>query len=48
MLSILHSTGKLPAAIRPQKILVNLGAKKTAILFKTKEKYYVNLNYNGD
>ena len=35
MLAVLHSAGKLPVAIRPQKIFANLGAKITAILFKT-------------
>ena len=27
MLAVLHSSGKLPAAIRPQKILSSLGSK---------------------
>ena len=28
-----HSFGKLPEAMRPQRILLTLGAKKSAILF---------------
>ena len=36
MLAVLHSTGKLPTAIRPQKSLAILAANKTAILFKIK------------
>ena len=38
MLPVLHNTEKLPATIKPQKILATLRAKKTAILFKNKGK----------
>ena len=48
MLADLHSTKKLAAAIRPQKILTNFGAKKKTILLKTKEKYYVDQSHHKD
>ena len=38
MLVVVHSVGKLSAAIRSQNIIANLGAKITAILFKNKGK----------
>ena len=42
MLAVLHIVLKLLAAIRPQKILTKLRAKKT------KEKYYVGLTQHKD
>ena len=42
MLSVLHSPGKLPAAIRSQKIFANLEAEITAILFKNMQKWQAN------
>ena len=44
MLAVLLTTGKLPAAIRPQKIITNLEVKKTAILFINKEKILCESN----
>ena len=48
MLTVLHSTKKLPAAVRLRKVLANLWNKKTAILYKNKGKYYVDLSHHED
>ena len=37
MLVVFHSTGNLSAAIRPQKVIVNLELKSQPFYLKTKE-----------
>ena len=48
MLVVLHSTGKLPAAIRPRMNLASLGAENTAVLFISNEKYCLDLSHHVD
>ena len=37
MLAALHSTGKLPAAIKQRNILANLGAKNSHLIHKQRK-----------